>query len=166
MACWNRGISGNGYVRAAGWRENAGRQEECGGNAVSVCARPSWTADPSATGAAAGAAVHPGIGQRAGHLHLRVRPGLGLRQSLQYGNGRLRRQAFSTTDLAARIQAALRRQAVPVHDAPAEPYLLGDLTVDYAASTFLRLRSRSEIVRLTGVPDRGMGSLRLVVRTR
>ena len=39
---------------------------------------------------------------------------------------------FSTTDLAARIQAALRRQAVPVHDAPAEPYLLGDLTVDYA----------------------------------
>ena len=39
---------------------------------------------------------------------------------------------FSPTELAARIRAALRRPAVPVHDAPAEPYLLGNLTVDYA----------------------------------
>ena len=39
---------------------------------------------------------------------------------------------FSPTELAARIRAALRRQAVPTLDAPSEPYHLGDLTVDYA----------------------------------
>ena len=39
---------------------------------------------------------------------------------------------FSPTELAARIRAALRRQAVPALDAPSEPYHLGDLTVDYA----------------------------------
>ena len=39
---------------------------------------------------------------------------------------------FSPTELAARIRAALRRQAVPALDAPSEPYLLGDLGVDYA----------------------------------
>ena len=38
---------------------------------------------------------------------------------------------FSPTELAARIRAALRRQAVPALDAPSEPYLLGGLTVDY-----------------------------------
>ena len=39
---------------------------------------------------------------------------------------------FSPTELAARIRAALRRQAVPALDAPSEPYHLGGLTVDYA----------------------------------
>ena len=39
---------------------------------------------------------------------------------------------FSPTELAARIQAALRRQAVPALDEPTEPYLHGGLTVDYA----------------------------------
>ncbi len=39
---------------------------------------------------------------------------------------------FSPTELAARIRAALRRQAVPALDAPSEPYLFGDLGVDYA----------------------------------
>ena len=39
---------------------------------------------------------------------------------------------FSPTELAARIRAALRRPAVPVHDAPVDPYVLGDLAVDYA----------------------------------
>ena len=39
---------------------------------------------------------------------------------------------FSPTELAARIQAALRRQAWPVLGAPTSPYLLGDLSIDYA----------------------------------
>ena len=39
---------------------------------------------------------------------------------------------FSPTELAARIRAALRRQAGPIHDGLAEPYLIGDLTIDYA----------------------------------
>ena len=39
---------------------------------------------------------------------------------------------FSPTELAARIRAALRRQAVPALSGPTEPYLLGDLSVDYA----------------------------------
>ena len=38
---------------------------------------------------------------------------------------------FSPTELVARIQAALRRQSVPVVAAPGEPYLFGDLSVDY-----------------------------------
>ena len=39
---------------------------------------------------------------------------------------------FSPTELAARIRAALRKRAVPDPAVPAEPYLLGDLSVDYA----------------------------------
>ena len=39
---------------------------------------------------------------------------------------------FSPTELAARIRAALCRQAGPIHDGLAEPYLIGDLTIDYA----------------------------------
>lgn len=36
---------------------------------------------------------------------------------------------FSPTELSARIRAALRRQETPE---PSEPYVLGDLTIDYA----------------------------------
>ena len=36
---------------------------------------------------------------------------------------------FSPTELSARIAAALRRREVPE---PSEPYVLGDLTIDYA----------------------------------
>ncbi len=39
---------------------------------------------------------------------------------------------FSPTELAARIRAALRRQASPGLDVPGEPYLFADLAVDYA----------------------------------
>ena len=39
---------------------------------------------------------------------------------------------FSPTELAARIQAALRKQVGPVHDTLARPYLIGDLAVDFA----------------------------------
>ena len=49
---------------------------------------------------------------------------------------------FSPPELAARIRAALRRQAVPALDAPSEPYLLGGLTVDYA----------QRMVTVAGVP--------------
>ena len=47
---------------------------------------------------------------------------------------------FSPTELAARIRAALRRPAVPVHDAPVDPYVLGDLAVDYARRRVTRRR--------------------------
>ena len=49
---------------------------------------------------------------------------------------------FSPTELAARIRAALRRQAVPALDGPTEPYHLGGLTVDYA----------QRMVTVAGVP--------------
>ena len=39
---------------------------------------------------------------------------------------------FTPTELVARIKAALRRRASPDRDAPSEPFVLGDLTIDYA----------------------------------
>ncbi len=39
---------------------------------------------------------------------------------------------FSPTELIARVRAALRRQAGPHRVEPSEPYVLGDLTIDYA----------------------------------
>lgn len=39
---------------------------------------------------------------------------------------------FSTTELVARIRAALRRRASPELVHPSEPYLLSELTIDYA----------------------------------
>ena len=38
---------------------------------------------------------------------------------------------FSSTELVSRIQAALRRRAAPARVEPTEPYVLGDLTIDY-----------------------------------
>ncbi len=38
---------------------------------------------------------------------------------------------FSPTELAARVQAALRRRTGPARMAPSEPYVRGDLTIDY-----------------------------------
>ncbi|MYE40149.1 MAG: response regulator, partial [Chloroflexi bacterium] len=40
---------------------------------------------------------------------------------------------FSPTELVARVRAALRRVGEPEFPAPAEPFALGDLTIDYAA---------------------------------
>ena len=39
---------------------------------------------------------------------------------------------FSPTELVARIHTALRRQTGPVTDSPTDPYVLGDLVIDYA----------------------------------
>ena len=39
---------------------------------------------------------------------------------------------FSPTELVARINTALKREAVPESVAPSEPYRLGELTIDYA----------------------------------
>ena len=39
---------------------------------------------------------------------------------------------FSPTELVARVQTALRRQTGPEPDAPAEPYVNGNLKIDYA----------------------------------
>ena len=38
---------------------------------------------------------------------------------------------FSPTELAARIRAALRKRAAPELAEPSEPYVRGDLTIDY-----------------------------------
>ena len=38
---------------------------------------------------------------------------------------------FSPTELVARIRAALRRQAIPEQADPTEPYVLGNLTINY-----------------------------------
>ena len=38
---------------------------------------------------------------------------------------------FSPTELVARVRAALRRQMDPYRAEPSEPYVLGDLTIDY-----------------------------------
>ena len=55
---------------------------------------------------------------------------------------------FSPTELAARVQAALRRRTGPARMAPSEPYVKGDLTIDYAQ----RLVSvAGEPVRLTAI---------------
>ena len=39
---------------------------------------------------------------------------------------------FSPTELVARVGAAIRRKSVQVQNEPSEPFLLGDLAVDYA----------------------------------
>ena len=39
---------------------------------------------------------------------------------------------FSPTELAARIQAALRKQDPPALDLPGDPYVLGDMVIDYS----------------------------------
>ena len=39
---------------------------------------------------------------------------------------------FSPTELVARIKAALRKREAPEWAEPSEPYVLGDLTIDYA----------------------------------
>ena len=55
---------------------------------------------------------------------------------------------FSPTELAARVQAALRRRTGPARMAPSEPYVRGDLTINYVQ----RLVSvAGEPVRLTAV---------------
>ena len=40
---------------------------------------------------------------------------------------------FSPTELVARVRAVLRRFGEPQIPSPAEPFVLGDLTIDYAA---------------------------------
>ena len=39
---------------------------------------------------------------------------------------------FTATELVARTRAALRRRLAPVQDESAEPFMLGDLAIDYA----------------------------------
>ena len=55
---------------------------------------------------------------------------------------------FSPTELAARIRAALRRRAAPHVAEPTEPYVLGDLVVDYAER---RVRVAGSPVTLTPI---------------
>ena len=62
---------------------------------------------------------------------------------------------FSPTELVARIRAALRKQEVPE---PAEPYLLGELTIDYVARS-VTLAGRQ--VRLTPIEYRTLAELSL-----
>ena len=55
---------------------------------------------------------------------------------------------FSPTELVARIQAALRRRTAPERVEPSEPYVLGDLAIDYVHR---RVTVAGEEVRLTAM---------------
>ena len=39
---------------------------------------------------------------------------------------------FSATELAARVRSAMRRRLTQGQGQPSEPFVLGDLTIDYA----------------------------------
>ena len=63
---------------------------------------------------------------------------------------------FSPTELAARIRAALRRRTVPELVEPSEPYVLGDLTIDYAER---RVTVAGRPVELTDIEYRMLAEL-------
>ena len=63
---------------------------------------------------------------------------------------------FSPTELVARIQAVLRRRAPVERPEPPEPYVLGDLTVNYAER---RVSMAGRPVRLTGMEYRVLAEL-------
>ena len=58
---------------------------------------------------------------------------------------------FSTTELTARIRAALRRRTVPQPLEPSEPYLLRELAIDYTES---RVSLGGRLVELTDIEYR------------
>ena len=58
---------------------------------------------------------------------------------------------FSPTELAARIRAALRKRAAPELAQPSEPYVWGDLTIDYAQR---RVTVAGDPVELTDIEYR------------
>ena len=63
---------------------------------------------------------------------------------------------FSTTELVARIRAALRRRAAPELAAPSEPYHVGELTIDYAER---RVTLAGRPVELTNIEYRMLAEL-------
>ena len=63
---------------------------------------------------------------------------------------------FSPTELVARIRAALRKREAPVRVESTEPYILGDLTIDYAES---RVRVAGRPVQLTTIEYRLLSEL-------
>ena len=63
---------------------------------------------------------------------------------------------FSSAELVARIHTALRRRAGPEPDAPAEPYVLGDLTINYAER---RVYVAGSVVPLTDLEYRFLTEL-------
>ena len=63
---------------------------------------------------------------------------------------------FSPTELVARIQAALRGRTGPVDVYPSEPYVLGDLVVDYAERSVTLAGQR---VDLTAIEYRMLAEL-------
>ncbi len=52
---------------------------------------------------------------------------------------------FSPTELVARVRAALRRFGEPQFPAPEEPFVLGDLTIDYAERRVMVSGNRAEL---------------------
>ena len=63
---------------------------------------------------------------------------------------------FSPTELVARIQAVLRRRAPVERPEPSQPYVLGDLTVNFAER---RVSMAGRPVRLTGMEYRVLAEL-------
>ena len=72
-------------------------------------------------------------------------------RALEAGAGDYIVKPFSPTELVARIQTALRRQSGPEPEEPAGPYVLGDLTIDYAER---RVYLGGRTVRLTDIEYR------------
>ena len=56
---------------------------------------------------------------------------------------------FSPTELVARIQAAPRRRAAPERVEPSEPYVRGELTIDYTQGLVTVAAGRSVQLRAT-----------------
>ena len=72
-------------------------------------------------------------------------------RALQAGAADYVVKPFSPTELVARIQTALRRRTSPGWPEPAEPYVLGDLTVNYAER---RVHVAGRAVQLTDIEYR------------
>ena len=64
---------------------------------------------------------------------------------------------FSPMELVARIKAALRKREAPEWAEPSEPFVLGELTIDYAERRVMLTRRP---VRLTAIEYGGSSSYR------
>ena len=78
-------------------------------------------------------------------------------RALEMGAADYMVKPFSPTELAARIRAALRRRAAPGPGEPSEPYVLGDLVIDYAGRN---VSVAGRPVRLTAIEYRLLSSFR------
>ena len=62
----------------------------------------------------------------------KITPPLTVARAFEAGAADYIVKPFSSTELVARVKAALRRSLGPYQAEPSEPFVLGDLTIDYA----------------------------------